>query len=83
MMGEEDNEPTNQELTIDDQSGARDRIRMANLENPSSKTTPTIVGTTPSVFEATSVSVEAIPMVSPEVDLYVSVLPVVELVLMF
>ena len=60
---EEDSEPTDQEVSMDDQFGAGNGIRMVNPENPSSNTIPTVVGTTPSVSETTAVSAEAIPMV--------------------
>ena len=51
---------------------------MANPENPSLETIPSVVGITPSVSKVTAVSIEAILVVSPEIDLQVLVLPVVE-----
>ena len=68
---EENNEPTDQEVTIDES-------RMANLENPFLETIPSVIRITPSVSKATAVSTEAILVVSPEIDLQVSVLLVIE-----
>ena len=68
---EEDDEPTEQEVLVDDQGGASDRIRMVNPENLFLETSPTVVQTITSVSKATAVPVEVIPMVAPE-DLLVA-----------
>ena len=61
-------------MLVDDQGGTGDGIRIVNPDNPSLEAVLIVVQTATVVFEATAVSAEITPMVTPEV------LPVVEAV---